>query len=189
MARVGLILLLSLVPSWAVAQDSLADAAQKERQRREKAAQAGAHPKVLTEDDLAAAKGQVANAASTTASPAPALVAPAPGSQNRPTPVRPAANAAPDLGKNEAYWRGRHAAAKARLDGAQKRWFAMERVIHGGQPMQYDASGRLVMYANSALKQMADQAEAELNAARKAMDDLEEEARKAGALPGWVRDE
>jgi hypothetical protein len=43
------------------------------------------------------------------------------------------------------------------------------------------------MYSARQLKQMADRAQAELAEAQKALDDLLEQARRAGALPGWLR--
>jgi hypothetical protein len=38
------------------------------------------------------------------------------------------------------------------------------------------------------LKTMADKAQLELESAQKALEDLLEEARRAGALPGWLRE-
>jgi hypothetical protein len=50
-----------------------------------------------------------------------------------------------------------------------------------------DENGRRVIYSNQQLKAKADQAQAELAAAQGAMESLLDEARRKGALPGWLR--
>jgi hypothetical protein len=182
MARklLGLVLMLLAGVPQARGQ-SLAEAAQKERERREKAKASGTAAKPVTEDELAQAKGRIANDPNQVAS----VVSPAGASTTSPA----RAGAAPEASRTneEAIWRGRYSAAKTRLDNALKRQLQMQLVLHAGQAPQQDASGRKFIYAGNVLKDMADAADAEVAAAQKAMDDLAEEGRRAGALPGWFR--
>lgn len=87
----------------------------------------------------------------------------------------------------EAYWHGRLEAAKARIAEARYRFDRLQRMIVIGQPMQTDSRGGHVIYSIYQMKEKADAAEAELGAAGKALEDLYTEARRAGALPGWLR--
>jgi len=60
-------------------------------------------------------------------------------------------------------------------------------MIRIGQPAMYDENGKRVIYSMQRMKSMADEAQAELEAAKQALDALLDEARRAGALPGWLR--
>ena len=60
-------------------------------------------------------------------------------------------------------------------------------MIRLGQPAKYDENGRRVIYSIHQMKAMADEAAAEIRQAQEALDDLLDEARRAGALPGWLR--
>jgi hypothetical protein len=50
-----------------------------------------------------------------------------------------------------------------------------------------DESGRVSILSPQQMKEMADRAEAEVAEAKKALDDLHEEARRARVPPGWLR--
>jgi hypothetical protein len=52
----------------------------------------------------------------------------------------------------------------------------------------YDANGLRVIYSQQQMKVMADAAQIHIEAARKDLDDLLDQARRAGALPGWLRE-
>ena len=176
--------LLAMLPAVAGAQ-ALGEAAKKERERRDKLRQAGVSTKTLTQDDVANSKGQLANdpneaAATEDAPPArdPEAAASGPVSAVR-EPTSPT--------RGEDYWRGRVEAARGRLAQAQARHDAMQAVVRLGQPASYDKNGKRVMYSIHQLKVMADAAAAALAAAQKALDDTLEQARRSGALPGWLR--
>jgi len=174
----GMLLCLFALPALAGGQ-SLAEIARKERERREKLRKAGASARKVTEEDLAAPKGELANDPEKTPAAKPAA---------RPTSrTRSRANAeAAAREKAETQWRGRAAKAQARIDEAQLRCDKYERWIHLGQPAQYQ-DGRRVAYSIHQLKKMADEAQADLKAAEEAFEDLREEARRAGVPPGWLR--
>jgi hypothetical protein len=157
----SLVLFLCLVPSLSFGQ-SLADAAQKEKERRKKVdAQASPAP-VLTNESLTNAKGQLATDPNKSGSPAPST---------------PDASA-PGPKENETQWRQKVQAAKTRLDEAKKRYTAAQnRVVvpgRAGAPVQNAQNETAAAKAN-------------LDSAQKAMDDLMERARREGVPPGWLR--
>ena len=98
-----------------------------------------------------------------------------------------------DEGK-EPYWRGRAndrraaiAEAEVRVSDLQKRLSAL---YLDAEPTNLRDPNRMQTRQAEIAKVGDDLAAAqrELAAARKALTDLEEEARRAGALPGWLRE-
>jgi hypothetical protein len=172
------------LPAFAGGQ-SLGEAARKERERREKTREASGSTRTLTEDDLATTKGTLAN--DPNAQPATAVAPPSAGAANGSGPIRPATSAAPSPESQEAYWRRRVAQAQARVDQARRRHDSLQRMIHVGQGAMYDANGRQVIYSIHQMKTMADAAAADLGAAEAALERVQEEGRRSGAQPGWLR--
>src|SRR4051794_37824222 len=124
------IVALALAGRWAPAEaPSLADAAKKESERREKAKKAGTPQRTLTEDDLATAKGALAS----TPGGVGVAASPAPASRRGTTTPSPRADApSEDATRGEEYWRGRAAAARYRLELAQRRLESLQRMIRFG---------------------------------------------------------
>jgi hypothetical protein len=118
--------------------------------------------------------------------------------------------------RGEAYWRGRATAARAAVDAAQRRVADLEQraarfgPIHPGpitapcqagvqtgghRSINPDSANKTVTCNIDALLQQEgwkvqaelEQARAALERARRALEGLDEEARRAGALPGWLR--
>src|SRR5262245_30264295 len=185
----GLACVLAL-PALAAPQ-SLGDAARKERERREAVEKNTPPVRTVTDEDLAANKGEVANR------PEPARVEPPQDDEGRnpdlpPDSVKPlypitAERKGAPQESPEDYWRGRVAAAQERIARAEGRHMSLQRQIHFGQPRRYNENGQVVIYSQQTMKERADAAEAELLAAKQALEDLYDEARRAGALPGWLR--
>lgn len=181
----GALVWLIVLPALAGGQ-SLEDAAKKERDRRDKLREAGAGARTLTEEDLASNKGSLANdpkaknpkgedaESSTRANPTAA------SGSRRAGPAAPAKS-------GEEYWQGRVAQARSRVAEAQRRNDALQRMIHIGQPAMYDENGRRVIYSIYQMKELADAAAADLAAAQTALENVLEEGRRSGALPGWLR--
>lgn len=98
-----------------------------------------------------------------------------------------------DLANDEQYWRNRHSEAVARLNAAQQNVERIQSEFNALQRAFYAEGdgvaqrGKIGAEANERLS-MLDEAKKELQAATEAMSGLEEEARRAGALPGWIRD-
>jgi hypothetical protein len=181
----GLALCLLAFPALLLGQ-SLGDAARKERERRDKGGKTRPASHALTEDDLATTRGRLANEPGTPQPGAAEETQESPAAAPTPTPRvvhEPSA-----LPGQEAYWRERARRARERLALADLRYKTLQRMIRFGQPLMYDANGRRVIYSNPAMKARADEVEAELRAAEKALEDLADEARHAGALAGWLRE-
>jgi hypothetical protein len=186
--RAGWLLsILVVVPALAAGQ-SLGEAARKEQKRRDGLRQKGVHSRPLTEEDLATTKGTVANEPTQGAAASPDGEA-APANDGAAAPGTSLLEVMGDASSQsgEAYWRGRAARTRARIREAERRHEALQLMIRFGQPAMYDENGKRVMYSVHQLKGKADQAAADLAAARQALEDLLEEGRRAGALPGWFR--
>jgi hypothetical protein len=161
-------LVLVLLPSLAAAQ-SMGDAAAKERERRRKAREAGeASVPVVTEKELKANPGKLAN------NPADAPAVPA--SSPAPTLARGLASTS---SAEEESWRGRAAGLRARIDAARQQYESTrEREFKG--PYYRGESSEGLRLAVARAKQA-------LEAAEKALQDLEDSARRQGIPPGWLR--
>jgi hypothetical protein len=189
------ILAASAVPGHA---QGLADVAKKEQQRRKAAPPA---QKIYTEDDLAAGRPAAASpvAISDDAKPTGGAAAQSPsavaGEPRGPTPQS----------QGESYWRGRFGAAREAIATAEARLQHWERLgtrarSNGGTVDFRDCSAaraaakpgdriRLSTCAptDRSLMGELDAAREAVAAARKALIDLESEARRNGALPAWMR--
>lgn len=156
--RAWLALLAAAVP--VAAQDSMAEAARRERERR-KAASGTARR--YTDADLSAVGGS--RAAAPTPEPSPRV------------PAEAASAAEPDRRVEEARWRARFAEARARLKEAEAR--AFETVV---EPV---LAPNGVYVPMRVMKPVETE---ELRRAREALSELEEELRRSGGPPGWARE-
>jgi hypothetical protein len=175
---------LAILPALAGGQ-SLGEAAKKERDRRDKLRQAGVTTRTLTQEDVAATKGRLANDPNEQPAANEGETV-----KKADRPVASVIETAPEdapYGTGEEYWRGRVASARARVASAQRRHDAIQAFIRLGQPAAYDENGKRVIYSIYQLKAKADAAAAELASAQNALESVLEEGRRSGALPGWLR--
>ena len=165
-------------------QPSLAEVAKKEAERRKTVKDA---KKVITTKDLPESARK------------PAAAQPAPSSEGVPAGAAPGADqrttAASGGGeasdKGEAYWRSRITQAReglrrneAFLEALQSRINALTTdFVNRDDPYQRTKIGEDRV---KALEEM-ERVKAEIEGARKQIGDIEEEARKAGVPPGWLR--
>ena len=185
----GLAFLLAFGP--AASGQSLGEAARKEKERRQKAGPTGP---AFTDDDLrgyaeggAAAKGGAG---------APDKSAAGEKASADKATKEGTARGGGGAG-DEAYWRARAKAARAAVAAAQARVAQAEAAAQATpagirQPQPGDALTQvpppLVTDADHRAAEAAlAAARSDLEAAKKALADLEEEARRKGALPGWLR--
>ena len=128
-----------------------------------------ASPKVpsYTDADLKAAREKGKGAFSQLDGQPAASPSPSPGASP---------SAEPDRTDQEKRWRARFAAARARVAEAETRSYEerIEVVFVSGIPVQQKVRVKVET--------------AELRDAKKALDDLEEELRRSGGLPGWGRE-
>lgn len=165
---------------------SLSDIAKKEEERR-KAAKTST--KVYTNDDLKAYPAP--------ATPAPAAEQPAPDGKTADAkpPDQPGPDAAkPAEGgeqKDEAYWKGLLAAERSKLERNQAFLNALQSQVNGLTADFYardDPAQRSVIWTQrtKALEEM-ERLKKEIADGNKAIAKIQEDARKAGVPPGWVR--
>jgi hypothetical protein len=177
-------LVATVLPAFA---QSLGEVARKEEERRKHIA---APAKVYTNNDLAAVP-------ESSAVPAPApstdAQASAPGASTSPDQDKAKEKEAPAKGpaKDQAYWAGRMMALQAQLDrdsilsdALQTRVNALSAdFVNRDDPAQRSVIARNRDKAAAELIQLKQQVIKD----RKALADLDEEARRAGVPPGWLR--
>ena len=163
------------------AAQGLGDAARKESERRSRANRSA---KVYTGDDLrdgAPATTPVAEAAATEP---PVVAAPArpPREEARPIPDSSSARA-----REEARWRGGVAGLRYNVTLLEREAEEADQAANGsayGGPINCAGFVNTRHARNLAQVQQARQ---DMANARKALEDFEEEARRAGLPPGWLR--
>jgi len=180
--------LLVVSPAWA---QSLGDVARKEEARRKTVKAAG---KVYTNDTLR--KEPEAPPPATPPSSAPAAAAPVPSgspgqAQGHGGEAQPAAPQPDQKKKDEAYWRGRITEARQNLARSQVFHDALQSRINALTTdfvNRDDPAQRRVIEADR-LKALAelDRVTKEIAQSKKAIADIEEEARRAAVPPGWLR--
>lgn len=162
----------------AASAQSMGDAVQKERERREKLKEKGGQAAVVTGDELKANKGSLANDPKST----PAVTTPlgaAPPRTTRPTPE-------PDRQASEEEWRRRITLAReevAKWERYHDYWNAQYLA-----PNEYfiDENGRKIVGSAENLRKLIAEAKANLDKARAALEALEEQARRENVPPGWL---
>ena len=184
--RAGPLALLTvlLIAAPALAQPPLVEVARKEAARR---ASISEKSRFYTNDDLAAGSRLTTGAARR---PDPAA-APAAESADPAAPADPAAEAAAGEPRDEAYWRGRITAAREARQRAELLAAALQNRVDG---LLAEFTARDDPAQRARLDRDRAEALSELEATRTEVDRLgeeiaaiREEARRAGALPGWLR--
>jgi hypothetical protein len=194
-AVVVIVALVAILTSGAPAQ-SLGDVARQEEARRKKAA----NGKVYTNDDLKGAPAPATTPAPPAAAPA-AGAAPADAAKPEAKPaaggeVKAGASADPKAGaegakNDEAAWRARQKSAQEGLERAKAIVDAFQSRVNGltadfaarDDPAQRALVGTERQKALTELER----AKKDVEQKTKALADLQEEARKAGVPPGWLR--
>ncbi|HEX9418992.1 MAG TPA: hypothetical protein VGA81_08055, partial [Methylomirabilota bacterium] len=148
----------------------------KERERRSAVQRRAAPARVLTEEDLKTTAGRLAN--DPTIVPLSGLDSEPKGSAGR----RPKEGAEDDLRLRESHWRE---VAQRRRSEAERADQALKAVERWSDPTY---AGKDVPSCPIVRRQMRSRARADAASAREALKALDEEARVAGALPGWIRE-
>ena len=184
-------LVLALLPAPGSAQ-SLGAAARKEEERRQKNKEKGVKAPLF--DDTKISKKEPASPAPA-ASPGTAA-ADAPSTTPAPAPT-PASAAATESSlrdaetemrmRQEEMWRSRMTQARARRDTAKRQYDLVNALSLNAGESYVDDGGRVVIRDPDHLHEIIAKAKAEYEASEKAIVDLEDSARRAGALPGWLR--
>jgi hypothetical protein len=199
MRRLGLVCvaLASLLAGTTVVRaQSLGEVAKKEqeKQERKKKEKSGKPPaKVYTEEDLK--KARESEAGAVTVLPENGNVESGSASSSSDDDEAVSGEGRPAGGKRrtETYWRGRATRARDAVNEADAKVKDLEARVtairNDLNPVNTQDPNRL-QTRDRELREAIDALEAArqgADAARKALSDLEEEARRAGALPGWLR--
>jgi hypothetical protein len=174
--------LLGLAAYATPAQDpSTTDVAAAARKAREQQKNAPPPKKVLTNDDIPSAN----------------ISAPAPDTADTKTDGKKDAGQAKkgdaeDDPKSEAYWRRRSAKVRGQLDTAEKELDVLQRELNTNQVQYYSDPQKALMEQHD--RADINDKTAKIDAKKKEIDglnqqisDMEDEVRKAGGDPGWVR--
>lgn len=161
--RIGIVVALAALPGlvWA---ESLAELATKEKERRKSGSLTST--KVLTNEDLTNTKGQLAN--EPTALPAAPYVAPS--------------SAVGGIDSRETYWR---AEAARRRETVARLGEAVRRTDRWADPTYAAKDAPSCPITRRRLRRSLRQ---QLDQAQQSLVSIDEEARKAGIPPGWVRE-
>jgi hypothetical protein len=184
-AAVALLVLLFPVTGF---PQSLADLAKKEKERR---AQLQAAGKTITEVDALKSKGGAVSTAEPSESRVPPAGTPAEGSAGTTAGAQAGDEPLDFQGRPESYWRQTMAEARGlvaslenernvlilRLNELQTKFY---QEADGFKQQQIQQEIQKTLYAQDVNKN-------ELAKAQKQLQDLETEARKSGALPGWLK--
>jgi hypothetical protein len=182
--------LLVAVPS---SGESLGDAARRERERREKLkAQGKGGAPLVTDEALKAHKGRVANepAGALAGEPAaPEAAAEASASTFVPSPPRAGGmDDSESRARQAQFWRQAMSEARQHLEQAREHHDHLSRLhLVPRQRLVDRKTGKTVVCSVEQLREMAAEAKRELDAASRAVEALEERARRERVPPGWLR--
>lgn len=185
--RLGWILAVTLLPT-SVHAASMAEAAKREKERREKNQNNGVVARSYGDEELARSTGELAAPAEKPSEHTPQTANPLEIAKEDPA----AAEVDSERKLNEANWRREAAVMRAKVAHAEKAYEkAYEKAkngccLDGPVPLALRNAVQLEMDA-ATLRSLATKAKAALDAAKKDQADFEERARRAGALPGWLR--
>jgi hypothetical protein len=193
MSRTRSILLLLLAVPLVCEGQSLGSVAKKEKERRDKNKQEGVAVRQIREDEVRTAEDETPEESapeSDSAGAGPEVEPSAPEtidvklSAEEPKSIEKEQG---DRRRSEAEWRARFQDARARAAAARERVAALEGLFLGQGGYYVDAEGRTVIGSVEELQRLNQEARAELEDAGKSLQDLEDEARRAGIPPGWLR--
>jgi hypothetical protein len=170
------------VAGWAAtaSAQSLADVARKEEARRKHVAKPS---RVLTNKDLKPSEIPLPPAGSDQAVPA--------GDAAKPAEQKPADETEEQQARDEQTWRDRMGKARADLEHSEMYLDALQSKINAlwADFTSRDDPAQRAAIETDRKKALAefDRVKQQVQDQKKAIDDLEEEARKAGVPPGWLR--
>jgi len=184
----GLLAATLLTVAVPVSAQSLGDLAKKEQERRKKLPPAA---KTYTNEDLKRLTPMPGGETPKAGDPAKPADPAKPGDSATPTEVKPDPSVAGAPAKDEKYWRGRITAAKEDIRRNEMFRDALQTRINA---LSADFAGRddpfqRAKIADDRQKAIAELARVNEDIAKgtKGIAEIEEEARRAGVPPGWLR--
>ena len=167
---------------------SLGDAARKARAQKKEPAKSS---KVFTNDDVGDLKGTISVIGNEPPSSDKSVAGTADKDAAKPADQKAAADAKKPAPKDEAYWRGKFAAARKRLADDSKELDLLQRE-HNLKLTQYSQDPTYAMHEQYNREDL-NKTQSEIDAKqqdvakdKQAIADLEDELRKSGGEPGWA---
>ena len=168
---------------------SLGDAARQEQARRQKNKEKGV--KAPAFDDASIGNTPKAEASPTAPAAASTAPSPSPGASPSAAPDASPFDAhdaeAEQRAKQEALWRSRMGEARARRDEKKAAYDQLNAVSLGPGDYLVDDEDKVIAHNLEHLRTLIARAKAEWDQAEKRIEELEEQARREGAFPGWLR--
>jgi hypothetical protein len=171
-----------------LAAQSLADVARKEQDRRKTIQKPS---KVLTNKDLGGAPGAASPVTPAAAAPDSNAKTPAAADKSGEKPGADGEKKAEEPAKDQAYWSGRAKGLQTQLERDQTFAVALQsrinalttQYVNQGDPIQQAALGAERQKSVDELNRLTKQVEDD----KKAIANLQEDARRAGVPSGWLR--
>jgi hypothetical protein len=197
--RIACLLLVCLSLPFVSAGQSLGNVAKKERERRDKNKKEGVAAREFSEEEVFGEKGEKEEAEASEGESGEETEAPDAPSPETNEAVIPGVDPNLEDGaeryeresrerrRSEAEWRSRASSGRARVAAAQERVRFFEGLHLGPNEYYVDENGRTVVESVEQLQQMTREAKAELAAAERDLKQMQDEARRAGIPPGWLR--
>jgi hypothetical protein len=196
-ARVVFLLLLGLSLTLLSEAQSLGNVAKKERERRDKNKKEGVAAREFSEEEIfgeakeeekASEEETVEETESESSDESPSEEAVIPGvSSTLEEDGDRYEKESRERRRSEAEWRSKASNARARIAEAQKRVRFFEDLHLGPNEYYVDANGNKVIDSVDQLQRMTREAKEELVAAEQSWKQMQEEARRSGVPPGWLR--
>ena len=175
MFRKTLLVVLFLLPTVVLGQ-SLGDVAKKEKKRREKNQEKNVQVRVVNEGEISTEEGEESTGAESDS--------PITESKSK---TSSATSLATDRQREESEWRRRIGEAREWLSAARERYDYLNNLHLSHGEYYVDEKGRPAITSLAHLRRLIDEAKVELDAATAAMEELREEARRAGVPSSWFR--
>lgn len=198
MFRIAILVITLVLPGWGFGQ-SLGDVARKERERRDKNRTEGVPSREFSEGEIFDDEDEEAREpadAETDVAVDGAPEADGPVPERIDVDVRPiesdeseasTEDEARERRRKEAEFRSRYRAAKERLLAARERKAALDSIRYVDGVEYVDENGDVALESLDHLRRLVSEAAVELADAEQAVKALEEQARRRGYPPGWLR--
>jgi hypothetical protein len=196
-SKIAFLLALGVFVSVCAASQSLGEIAKKERERREKNKDDGVTAREYSETEVFGddeedgdGDGDEAGVEGETDIDAPSSASPLPGRIDiavEPDDSENLEDESRDRRQQEAEWRNRFREARERVALAREQKSVWDSVHYVEGIQLVDENGNVVVRSLDDLRRFVGQANQELTDAERALKTVEEEARRAGVPPGWLR--
>jgi hypothetical protein len=140
----------------------------------------------VTSNELAATKGELANDPGAPA-PSPRPVAPAKPAGRAPKTESAVPDSDTERREAEEVWRSRAAAARQLVADWQERYDYWSSLHLDWGHYFVDENGKKLVSSPENLQKLIARAKVQLDAAKQAVQDLEDSARRQNVPPGWLR--